>query len=368
LRQDTDACIGLTQRLFLECTSRLCDFSGSSHNLGLSMKKSFGVVALLSLAVSLMANEKKSMEAYRLMLPITVDGVLDEPIYQQVPPAKDFVQLQPYNGKPSFQPTETWLFYDQTAIYVGAMLYDSSPDSIFNYLTERDDTGTSDYFGVYIDPYNQGQLAYGFFVTPAGVQIDIKAIKNSDGDNESSDWNAVWDSKTRITDKGWIVEMRIPYSALRFSNKAGDAWGLNFFRNIRRYNSNNSWNFIDRNGSGFIYQEGALTGIKDIKPPVRLSLSPYLSTYFNTGKNDDPFLYKGGLDLKYGLNESFTLDMMLIPDFGQVQSDDRQLNLTPYELYYNEKRQFFTEGMELFNRAWIFYSRRITMYRSLTNR
>ncbi|MDP4276466.1 MAG: DUF5916 domain-containing protein, partial [Bacteroidota bacterium] len=323
------------------------------------MKKSFGVVAFLSLAVSLMANEKKSMEAYRLMLPITVDGVLDEPVYQQVPPAKDFVQLQPYNGKPSFQPTETWLFYDQTAIYVGAMLYDSSPDSIFNYLTERDDTGTSDYFGVYIDPYNQGQLAYGFFVTPAGVQVDIKAIKNSDGDNESSDWNAVWDSKTRITDKGWIVEMRIPYSALRFSNQAGDTWGLNFFRNIRRYNSNNSWNFIDRNGSGFIYQEGALTGIKDIKPPVRLSLSPYLSTYFNAGKNDDPFLYKAGLDLKYGLNESFTLDMMLIPDFGQVQSDDRQLNLTPYELYYNEKRQFFTEGMELFNRAGIFYSRRI---------
>jgi hypothetical protein len=302
---------------------------------------------------------KKNIEVLRVSTPIKIDAVLDEPVYQQAQAAKDFTQLQPYNGKPSFQPTEAWFFYDETAIYVGAMLYDNHPDSIFNYLTERDNIGTSDYFGVYIDPYNQGQLAYGFFITPAGVQVDIKAIKGSDGDNETSTWDAVWESKTRITDKGWIVEMRIPYSALRFSEKAGNTWGLNMFRNIRRYNSNNSWNFIDRNGSGFIYQEGTMTGIKDIKTPLRLSLSPYLSSYYDIKKSGNDFLYKGGLDLKYGINESFTLDMMLIPDFGQIQSDDQQLNLSPYELYFSEKRQFFTEGTELFSRADIFYSRRI---------
>lgn len=322
------------------------------HNTGF-------LIAFIFLAGSLFSQIKKSVEAIRISTPLTIDGVLDEEAYKLGKPAKDFLQIQPYNGKPSMQPTEVYFFYDESAIYVGAMLYDN-PDSIFNYLTARDNNGMSDYFGVYIDPYNQGQLAYGFFITPAGVQLDIKAIK-SDDDNEDGNWNAVWESKTRITDKGWTVEMRIPFSELRFSDKTGNTWGVNMFRNIRRYNSNNSWNFLDRNVSGFIHQEGRLTGIKDIKPPFRLSLTPYLATYFQPKSSTTPssFLYKGGLDLKYGINDAFTLDMMLIPDFGQIQSDDKKLNLTPFELYYSEKRQFFNEGTELFQRANIFYSRRI---------
>lgn len=305
------------------------------------------------------AQVKKSVEALRISKPLVIDGILDEDVYKQGKPAKDFLQIQPFNGKPAKEPTEVYFFYDESAIYVGAMIYDN-PDSIFNYLTARDNNGMSDYFGVYIDPYNQGQLAYGFFLTPAGVQMDIKAIK-SDDDNEDTNWNAVWESKTKITDKGWTVEMRIPFSELRFSEKSGSTWGLNMFRNIRRYNSNNSWNLLDRNVSGFIHQEGQLTGIKDIKPPFRLSLTPYLATYFQPKSSTAPssFLYKGGLDLKYGINDAFTLDMMLIPDFGQIQSDDKKLNLTPFELYYSEKRQFFNEGTELFQRANIFYSRRI---------
>jgi hypothetical protein len=319
------------------------------------------VVTTLKAQVNSEARVKKSVEALYLDKPLTIDAVLDEPVYQQAQPAKDFVQLQPYNGKPSFQPTEAFFFYDQKAIYVGAMLYDSSPDSIFNLFTERDQWGMFDYFGVYLDPYNKGQLAFGFFISPAGVQLDIKATKTSDGDYEDGNWNAVWESKTRITDKGWVVEMRIPYSALRFPDREIHTWGLNMFRNIRRYNSNNSWNLVDRNVSGFIHHEGELTGIKNIKPPVRLSISPYLAGYMETrsGEGKPDFTYKGGMDLKYGLSESFTLDMMLIPDFGQIQSDDKKLNLSPYELYYDEKRQFFTEGIEMFQRAGIFYSRRI---------
>jgi hypothetical protein len=317
------------------------------------------LIGFIVLINSVVAQSKKSVEAMHISSPLTIDGVLDEEVYKLAKPAKDFVQIQPLNGKPSKQPTEVYFFYDESAIYVGAKLFDH-PDSIFNYLTARDNTGMSDYFGVYIDPYNQGQLAYGFFITPAGVQLDIKAIK-SDDDNEDGNWNAVWESKTRITDKGWQVEMRIPFSELRFSEKTGSTWGVNMFRNIRRYNSNNSWNFIDRNVSGFIHQEGQLTGIKGIKPPIRLSFTPYLATYFQpkSSTSSSSFLYKGGLDLKYGINEAFTLDMMLIPDFGQIQSDDKKLNLTPFELYYSEKRQFFNEGTELFQRANIFYSRRI---------
>lgn len=327
------------------------------------MKQIFGIFIVILCTFSTFAHEKKSVEAIRITTPITIDGILDEAVYKQAKPATNFTQIQPYNGKPAMQPTEVYFFYDESAIYVGAMLYDNHPDSIFNFLTERDNTGMSDYFGIYIDPYNQGQLAYGFFITPAGVQVDIKAIKGDD-DVEDGNWNAVWESKTQVSDKGWSLELRIPFSELRFSEKTGSTWGVNMFRNIRRYNSNNSWNFLDRNVAGFIHQEGQLTGIKDIKPPVRLSLSPYLATYFQPkdGNTTSSFLYKGGLDLKYGINESFTLDMMLIPDFGQIQSDDKKLNLSPYELYYSEKRQFFTEGTELFQRGNIFYSRRIGAY------
>ena len=308
----------------------------------------------------LCSQDKKTVEALCISHPLKIDGVLNEDVYGKVSPAKDFVQLQPYNGEPSFQSSEVYFFYDQTAVYVGAMLYDESPDSIFNYLSSRDNIGMSDYFGVYFDPYNKGQLAYGFFINPAGVQTDVKAIKG-EYDYEDGNWDAVWQSKTRISEKGWVVEMRIPYSALRFPDVDVHAWGLNMFRNIRRYNSNNSWSFIDRQVSGFIHQQGELTGIKNIEPPVRLSLSPYFATYLET-KGDGSvaeWIYRGGMDLKYGISESFTLDMMLIPDFGQIQSDDQQLNLSPFELYYDERRQFFTEGTELFQRGEVFYSRRI---------
>ncbi len=320
------------------------------------------ILILVLLASSLIgsAQIKKQMTAGVLTEPLKIDAKLTESVYSSVQPAEDFTQVQPYNGKPSMQPTKVWIFYDQFAVYVGAQCYDSAPDSIFNLLTARDNFGMFDYFGVYLDPYNSGQLAYGFFLSPAGTQLDMKAIK-SDGDNEDGLWDAVWESKTEINDKGWSLEMRIPYSALRFPVKDVQTWGVNFYRNIRRYNSNNSWNFVDRNVSGFIHQEGELLGIKNIKPPVRLSLSPYAAAYLEKSGShaSTEFVYKAGMDLKYGLSDSHTLDMMLVPDFGQIRSDDKQLNLSPYEIYYDEKRQFFNEGTELFQRAGIFYSRRI---------
>jgi hypothetical protein len=326
------------------------------------------LLLFLSCTSFLQAQEKKILEALYLNSPLLIDGVADEAVYSESKSATGFLQLQPYNGKPAYQPSEVHIFYDQTAIYVGAILYDSAPDSIFNFFSERDNIGMSDYFGIYFDPYNQGQLAYGFFITPAGVQTDIKAVK-SDYDYEDGNWNAVWQSHTRINDKGWVVEMRIPYSAIRFPEQGDGAWGLNMFRNVRRYNSNSSWNFVSREVSGFIHQQGQLTGIKDIKPPVRLSLSPYGAAYSEFDGHGSPaYTYKGGLDLKFGISESFTLDMMLIPDFGQIQSDDKQLNLSPYELYYSEQRQFFTEGTELFERGNIFYSRRIGAYPTFSYR
>ncbi|MBN2813116.1 MAG: carbohydrate binding family 9 domain-containing protein, partial [Bacteroidales bacterium] len=170
------------------------------------MKIAFHCFFLLLLVINVYGQDKKTIQAYTLDQPLKIDGYLDEAAYSQAQPAKDFVQLQPYNGRPAMQPSEVYIMYDQTAVYVGGMFYDS-PDSIYNYLSERDNIGRSDYFGVYFDPYNQGQLAYGFFITPAGVQTDIKAIKTA-YDNEDDSWDAVWESKTRVTDKGWIVEMK----------------------------------------------------------------------------------------------------------------------------------------------------------------
>lgn len=323
--------------------------------------KLFILIGIL-ISISSIAQEvqRKDVTALRTDQPIKIDGELDEAIYQQAEIATDFLQLNPHNGQPSYQNTEVRILYDDNALYIGAMMYDN-PDSIASYITTRDNIGVSDYFLVFLDPNNEGMLSYEFLVTPANSQTDIKGTRGSNHDSEDGSWNAVWQSATKIQENGWSAEFRIPYSAIRFAEKDDQVWGLNFFRRLRRYNSNNSWNFVNFEIEGFLHQSGQLHGLKDIKPPVRLSITPYVAEYMERkpGADQNEYLFKGGLDLKYGISESHTLDMMLIPDFGQIQSDDEELNLSPYELHYDEKRQFFNEGGELFGRADIFYSRRI---------
>jgi hypothetical protein len=318
------------------------------------------VISLICLTTFAQEVQRKNVTALRVDQLIKIDGALDESVYSQAAIATDFFQLNPHNGQPSYEETEVRILYDDDALYIGAMLYDN-PDSIANYITTRDNIGVSDYFLVFLDPNNEGLLSYEFLVTPANSQTDIKGIRGSNHDSEDGGWNAVWQSGTKILENGWSAEFRIPYSAIRFAPEDTTVWGLNFFRRMRRYNSNNSWNFVNFEISGFLHQSGQLHGLKDIKPPVRLSITPYVAEYVErkAGASSNEYVFKGGLYLKYGLSESHTLDMMLIPDFGQIQSDDEELNLSPYELHYDEKRQFFNEGGELFGRADIFYSRRI---------
>ena len=317
-------------------------------------------MAMIGITAFAQEVQRKDVNALRINQPMKIDGVLDEAVYQQAQIAKDFVQLNPHNGQPSYEKTEVRILYDDDALYIGAMMYDN-PDSIASYITTRDNIGVSDYFLVFLDPNNEGLLSYEFLVTPANSQTDIKGIRGSGGDYEDGSWNAVWQSATKILENGWSAEFRIPYSAIRFPAKEESTWGLNFFRRIRRFNSNNSWNFVNFKIDGFLHQSGQLHELKNLKPPVRLSITPYIAEYVErkSGATENDYVFKGGLDLKYGLSESHTLDMMVIPDFGQIQSDDEELNLTPYELFYDEKRQFFNEGAELFGRADIFYSRRI---------
>lgn len=317
-------------------------------------------ISLLIITTSVFSQEKKrTIEIIKTEDSPKIDGVLNDAAWKNVKAANDFIQIDPYNGAPATERTGVKIIYDNNAIYVGAMLYDSNPDSIFTTLSKRDAglNVDADMFILSLGTFNDGINANSFIVTAAGVQSDMK----SSSDNEDLNWDAVWESAVNITDKGWVVEMEIPYSALRFSKAEEQTWAVNFYRGIIRKQEWSSWNWINNEIEGFSNQAGELTNIKGIEPPLRLSFTPYLSAYaeHNTEHNDWGRGIKGGLDLKYGINESFTLDMMLIPDFSQVQTDDKILNLSAFETKYEERRPFFTEGTELFEKGEIFYSKRI---------
>lgn len=304
-------------------------------------------------------SQKKTLQTKFISEKIEIDGNLNEPIWQSAAVATDFIMFEPDNGKaiPENKRTEVKVLYDNDAIYIGAMMYDDNPDKILREITQRDNFGTSDIFGVFINGFNDGQQDFQFFVNAADGQADCIT---TDTNGEDYSWDAVWKSKAVITAKGWIVEMRIPYAALRFSGENKQTWGLNFFREIRRDRQKFTWNFIDSKLGTFTQQTGVLEGIENIKPPTRLFLLPYSSFYVNADARQKTYgTLKGGLDLKYGINDAFTLDMILVPDFGQTKYDDQILNLGPFEQQFNENRPFFTEGTDLFSKGNLVYSRRI---------
>lgn len=304
---------------------------------------------------------KKKLNALRINEAIEINGDLSELIWGNAEVATDFIQLEPYNGNNSDYKSVVKILYTDYAIYIGAELYDLYPDSIMKQLSRRDAIGQSDFFGISIDPFKNGLTGYTFIVTPSNVQFDARQ-----SGYEDSSWDAVWVSKALVNKKGWTVEMEIPYSELRFPKKNVQEWGLNFVRNVQRSREKSFWNYVDASIDGFLRQAGELSGIQDVSPPIRLSFTPYVSGYIldQAGSNGLDYDLRGGLDLKYGINESYTLDMMLIPDFGQVESDDKILNISAFETYYDEKRAFFTEGTELFDKGEIFYSRRIGSVKS----
>lgn len=308
------------------------------------------------IVVSAQAIDRKNIGLAKIAEKVNVDGLLDEPFWINAEIASDFVQTEPVAGAPSSQRSEIKIAFDDQAIYIGAKLFDLR-DSVTRTLSERDDYGNADWFGVVFDTYNSGTIGFGFVVTSAGVQIDhLHQVNGIDGN-----WNAVWQSAVKIFDDHWTVEMKIPFSAIRFPSDPEQIWGINFGRNIQRKREESFWNYYDPTGINIISQLGQLFGMHDIDSPIRLSFFPYVSGYveYDGATKTTNYTANGGMDLKYGLNESFTLDMTLIPDFGQVQFDNNVLNLSPFEVRYNERRQFFTEGTELFNKGDLFYSRRI---------
>ncbi|HCT29217.1 MAG TPA: hypothetical protein DIW31_00425 [Bacteroidales bacterium] len=326
------------------------------------MRKTYVIVVLLVIVGQnlLAQSTNKEYTAIRTITPPRIDGVLNESVWLDVMPADGFMQNTPDEGKPVSQKTEVKIVYDDYAIYVGAMMYDDYPDSILHELGVRDASIRADLFRICFDTYNNQQDAYIFGVYASGVQIDSKALDPT--------YNTVWESKVQITDKGWCVEMRIPYSAIRFPSTKEQVWGFQTTRSIERRQEFAQWSLVPKGVNSSLTYWGKLNGISNINAPLRLSLTPFITTYFEESPNivdgklanyNHSFSYNFGADLKYGINEKFTLDLTLLPDFSQVQSDNKVKNLSYQEVTYSENRPFFKEGVELFNKNSLFYSRRI---------
>ena len=316
---------------------------------------------LLVFVVMTTAYSQREYRIGKIETPPVVDGILNEVEWQQTDIAKDFTVMTPVFGQKSEFISKIHMFYDNNAIYIGGELFDPHPDSVSYALSPRDSEGNADWFGISIDTYAKNINSFDFMVTAGGVEMD--ALESTDDLDFS--WNAVWRSATSRTEYGWSFEIKIPYSAIRFPNKNVQEWNINFWRSVRRRREISTWNPINPAIFGEITQSGRLIGVENIVSPLRLSFTPYATGYVENsydqvlGKQTWKQRLAAGLDLKYGLNDAFTLDMTLIPDFGQTTSDRQVLNLGPFEVRFDENRPFFLEGTELFKTGGIFYSRRI---------
>ncbi|HEY6953056.1 MAG TPA: DUF5916 domain-containing protein, partial [Bacteroidota bacterium] len=316
--------------------------------------------------------------AERIRGSVTIDGDISEPEWQR-PGFANFTQRLPNEGAAPSQRTEVWLAYDDQALYVAARMEDTAPDSIIRILGRRDVDLTADWFQFDIDPYHDRRSGFYFALSAAGTMQDGTLYNDEWNDNS---WDGVWEGKARIDNKGWTVEMRIPYSQLRFHPAEKYVWAVNFSRKIGRKNESDYVVFTPQKGSGFVSRFIDVGGIHDIYPPKDIEILPYVTSRaefaphtsgdpFNSGSKYSPGF---GADLKVALSSDLTLNGTINPDFGQVEVDPAVVNLSDVETYYQEKRPFFVEGANIFefgsggsNNFWgfnwggptFFYSRRI---------
>ena len=300
---------------------------------------------------------KKEYTATRISESPKIDGIPDDAIWKEVPVATNFVMFQPGDGNPahSTQQTEVKIAYNDEAIFVAAYLYDNEPEKIRREFAQRDNLPVADFFGIDLNTYNDGENQTRFIITAAGTLADAKMK----GEDEDYSYNVVWEGKVSTDEKGWYAELSIPYSALRFPDREEQLWSMQLSRKIIHLNEVYVWNYINKSVGKTTHYNGLLKGISKIDAPVRLNFYPYISAETERYNGDYKTSFSAGMDLKYGINDAFTLDATLIPDFGQTAYDKVELNLGPFEQTYGENRAFFTEGTELFTKGDLFYSRRI---------
>lgn len=306
----------------------------------------------------------QSFQAIRINEKIKIDGKLDEASWGEIDQGLEYYKFAPNPGEINEERTFTKIIYDDYAVYFGFKVYEKKED-VFSQVNERDNPSRADLVSLIIDTYQNATSAMEFAVTVANTQYDAQW----NADFSDSNWDEVWDSATSVVEDGWLCEIMIPYAALRFPKEDIQTWNFNIIRIQAKKGQRSSLFNIEPDGASFLAQAKPLLGIENIKTPIRFSLYPYATVYgirdksvdIVTGESSNNFggAYSLGLDLKYGINDAFTVQSTLVPDFGQVRTDDEVLNISPFEVQFNDNRSFFTEGTEIFSKADLFYSRRI---------
>ena len=337
---------------------------------------SWVIIFLLLSTASGQNPEKRNYKATRISEVPVINGILDDATWQSGTWSDDFIQNEPYNGQKATQRTEFKILFDEDNLYVAVKAYDTSPDSIINRMTRRDHAD-GDLVGIIIDSYHDLRTGFLFGVSSAGVKYD--QMFTNDGQSQDSSWDPNWWVKTSLNNEGWIAEMKIPFSQLRFEKNFGDVWGMDIARVLYRKEETSFWQHIPREAPGLIHLFGELSGLEGIKPRKIFDITPYSVARAETFKavTENPFQAKGkssklngGIDAKIGVTNNMTMDLTINPDFGQVEADPSEVNLTAYETFFEEKRPFFLEGKNITNFGLgigdgevgndnLFYSRRI---------
>ena len=297
--------------------------------------------------------DRKQYTATRIITAPVINGLLDDEAWKSGTWAGDFTQNQPYSGRPESQKTEFSILFDDDNLYVAIKAHDTSPDSIVNRLTRRDQQD-GDLVGIIIDSFHDLRTGFLFGVSSTGVKYDH--MLTNDGQNEDPSWDPNWWVKTSVNREGWIAEMKIPFSQVRFEKNSGDVWGIDVGRVLYRKNETTYWQHIPKDASGLMHLFGELRGLERIKPRKIFDVTPYglARTESFQAIPENPFLalgkqssLNGGIDAKIGITNNLTMDLTINPDFGQVEADPSEVNLSAYETFFSEKRPFFIEGSNI---------------------
>ncbi|MCX6302317.1 MAG: DUF5916 domain-containing protein [Bacteroidia bacterium] len=337
---------------------------------------SFAIIFLILSASFGQTPDKKRYKATEVATAPLIDGIVDDQVWEQGEWIDDFTQYEPYNGQKPSQKTEFKIIFDEDNLFIAIKSFDTSPDSIVKRMTRRDNVD-GDMVGVVFDSFHDRRTGFFFAVSVGGVKLD--EMMSNDGENEDSSWDPNWWVKTSVNSDGWIAEMKIPFSQLRFEKNSGDVWGLEVFRTLYRKQEMSMWQHIPKDAPGLVHMFGEMSGIENVKPRKIFDVTPYGVVKTETFKAEagNPFMEKGrkfgpngGIDAKIGVTNNMTMDLTINPDFGQVEADPSVVNLSAYETFFEEKRPFFIEGSNILSFGMgigdggigndnMFYSRRI---------
>lgn len=321
-------------------------------------------LTVLSLGAQPVNPNTVSARAIRTTEPMMVDGRDAEGVWAHAPVANDFYQFAPAEAAPARFRTEFAVTYDDRTLYVFVRAFDPRPDSLVALLSRRDIRTPSEWIKVVIDGFRDRRSAVQFMVNPAGVKRDGTVFSDN---GEDLAWDGVWDVGVQVDSLGWTAEFAIPFSQLRFNVGDAPVFGFGIWRDVARYGERDAWPVYRPSRQTFASQLGDLVGITGLGRSSRLEVMPYLVTKNVTepipGGWAHPMQQSVGLDLKAGLTPNITLDATVNPDFGQVEADPALINLSAFEIRFDERRPFFLEGTNLFRCGGscegIFYSRRV---------